>query len=404
MSRQGDLNLSLASRGFGALVGAQFFSALADNALIFALLVFLAQGGMADKGPLLQELFVLPYILLAPFAGPLADRFPKNMMLLTANGIKAAGCSVAVMGANPFVAYAIVGVGACLYSPAKYGILPQMFGHEKLVKANAAMEGGTIAAILIGALLGGFLADNGATLALTACLGFYGLAALLNLFIPKLPSESASLPSPTGMIRDFGSATMRIARFSGTVRASLAGTAAFWGAGASLRLALIAWVPFALGRGDALSVSALMGALSVGIVLGAGAAAKFVPLDKIERSFAAGVLLGPVIILFAWSDTFAIAAALMVFTGILGGFYAIPLNAAVQEAGHDTVGAGRALAVQNLCENSAILCFAGLYAFCAARMSPVGAASVMGVILTLACLATLIASRMKSEETNGKER
>src|SRR6202453_2946917 len=204
---QGD-RAPLWSRGMAAVLAAQFLSAMADNALLFATLALLkARLYPQWTEPLLQEFFVAAYILLAPFAGPFADALPKGRVMLISNGLKLAGSLGICLGVNPFLAYGLVGVGAAMYSPAKYGILSELTSADQLVKANGLMESSTIAAILIGAVAGGTLADWSVPAALALVTGCYGAAALSNLLMPRLPAARgvAKLSAPV-ILGSFGGA------------------------------------------------------------------------------------------------------------------------------------------------------------------------------------------------------
>jgi LPLT family lysophospholipid transporter-like MFS transporter len=369
-----------------AVLAAQFLSALADNALLFGALALLRTDHYpAWTAPLLQEFFVGAYILLAPFAGPIADSMPKGRVMLIANGVKLAGALAMCLGANPFLAYGLVGAGAAAYSPAKYGILAELTSAELLVKANGLMESSTIAAILAGAIAGGTLADwsvPGALAAVTAC---YGAAAAANLLIPRLPAaHPLQTISLRGIVRDFGSAIRTLVRIPDT-RFSMIGTSVFWGAGATLRFLLVAWVPVALGIAGNRMPAYLNAAVAVGIVAGAALAAKFVTLERADRALPAGVLIGLAVCALSATTNVPLAFLVMTAVGACGGFFAVPLNALLQERGHESVGAGHAVAVQNLAENTAILLLVGLYTLAVRAGVPVGAtAAGTGAALSLA--------------------
>lgn len=355
------LHLPLASAPMFALLSAQFVSALADNVLFILVLALIRESGGNGMIPLVQEFFVFAFILLAPFVGPFADSQPKGRVMLLANGIKLLGAAYILAGGNALVGYAIVGAGAAAYSPAKYGILTQFFDPAKLVKANGWLEGSTIAAILLGVVLGGFLADHDMQLALWLAVGLYGLASLLNVFIPRLPPEKAL---------QHGRAWHFLQAFWGDLQAlfelpdarfSLLGTGLFWACGATLRLLLFAWVPVALLIDDTQTPANLMGVVSIGIVIGAALAGSLVKLSSVNRVLFGGVLLGPLILALAFQSGFTASALLLGAIGLAGGYFAIPLNALLQETGHETIGAGRALAVQNFTENSFMLLMVGIY-------------------------------------------
>jgi LPLT family lysophospholipid transporter-like MFS transporter len=256
----------------------------------------------------------------------------------------------------------MAGVGAAAYSPAKYGILSQLFGPDKLVKANGLLEGSTIVAILLGVVVGGWLADQSLAWAFTGVIGVYALAALINLLIPRLPAEHA-LDSFDfgGLLRQFLDSLRTLWRDSDS-RFSLIGTSLFWGTGSTLRLILFAWVPVALGIASNQMPANLMGVVSIGIVIGAALAGLLVKLEKVNRALIGGLLLGPLVLLFAQQTDLISAALLLAAIGAAGGFFVVPLNALLQERGHRSVGAGHALAVQNLWENLAMLSFVGVYA------------------------------------------
>jgi hypothetical protein len=146
-------------KGFYTLLIAQFLSALADNALLFASIALLNDlGAPRWHEPLLREFFVFSYIVLAPFVGPFADALPKGKVMFLSNGIKFLACILALFGLPPLFVYGMVGIGAAAYSPAKYGILTEMLPAHLLIKANAWMEGTTVAAIIFGPIFGAIIA------------------------------------------------------------------------------------------------------------------------------------------------------------------------------------------------------------------------------------------------------
>jgi MFS transporter, LPLT family, lysophospholipid transporter len=388
---------SLGSRGMVAVLAAQFLSAMADNALLFGALVLLRIDRYPDwSAPLLQEFFVGAYILLAPFAGPFADALPKGQVMLISNALKLAGALGMCLGLNPFLAYGLVGLGAAAYSPAKYGILSELVPAELLVKANGLMESSTIAAILAGAIVGGTLADWnvwGALGCVTAC---YAAAAGANLLIPRVaPAHPLNEISFGAIMRDFGVAVRVMVRTADT-RFSMTGTSLFWGTGSTMRFLLVAWVPIALGITNHRMPAYLNGTVAVGIVLGAGLAARFVSLDKADRALPAGVLIGAGLCLLAVTTNLPVAFVVMTLVGACGGFFIVPLNALLQETGRLSVGPGHAIAVQNLAENTVMLLMIGLYTLAEwAGIPIVGIATLFGVALS-AAIAALWVQRVRS--------
>lgn len=398
MSESVRTNTSIWSKGMLSVIVAQFLSAFGDNALLFATLALLKAQFYPDwSQPVLQMVFVGAYILFAPFVGQMADSFAKGRVMMVANGLKLAGAAGVCLGINPFVGYTLVGIGAAAYSPAKYGILGELTTGDKLVKANGLMEASTIAAILLGSVAGGVLADWHVIAALVACALAYAGAVAANLFIPKLvaarPGQSWRL---SAMTRSFFSACVVLWR-NGETRFSLVGTGLFWGAGVTLRFLLVLWVPVALGITDNATPTYLNAMVAVGIVVGAGAAAKLVTLETVSRCMPAGILIGVVVAIFSLQHALLPAYALLLLIGMLGGFFVVPLNALLQERGKKSVGAGNAIAVQNLGENSAMLLMLGLYSLAVLVGVPAVAIGIgFGVLFALAIAALWIWQRRQA--------
>ncbi|EFR4627227.1 lysophospholipid transporter LplT [Salmonella enterica] len=398
MSESVHTNTSIWSKGMLSVIVAQFLSAFGDNALLFATLALLKAQFYPDwSQPVLQMVFVGAYILFAPFVGQIADSFAKGRVMMVANGLKLAGAAGICLGVNPFVGYTLVGIGAAAYSPAKYGILGELTTGDKLVKANGLMEASTIAAILLGSVAGGVLADWHVIAALVACALAYAGAVAANLFIPKLvaarPGQSWRL---SAMTRSFFSACVVLWR-NGETRFSLVGTGLFWGAGVTLRFLLVLWVPVALGITDNATPTYLNAMVAVGIVVGAGAAAKLVTLETVSRCMPAGILIGVVVAILSLQHALLPAYALLLLIGMLGGFFVVPLNALLQERGKKSVGAGNAIAVQNLGENSAMLLMLGLYSLAVLVGVPAVAIGIgFGVLFALAIAALWIWQRRQA--------
>ncbi|EGO7132343.1 lysophospholipid transporter LplT [Salmonella enterica] len=398
MSESVRTNTSIWSKGMLSVIVAQFLSAFGDNALLFATLALLKAQFYPDwSQPVLQMVFVGAYILFAPFVGQIADSFAKGRVMMVANGLKLAGAAGICLGMNPFVGYTLVGIGAAAYSPAKYGILGELTTGDKLVKANGLMEASTIAAILLGSVAGGVLADWHVIAALVACALAYAGAVAANLFIPKLvaarPGQSWRL---SAMTRSFFSACVVLWR-NGETRFSLVGTGLFWGAGVTLRFLLVLWVPVALGITDNATPTYLNAMVAVGIVVGAGAAAKLVTLETVSRCMPAGILIGVVVAILSLQHALLPAYALLLLIGMLGGFFVVPLNALLQERGKKSVGAGNAIAVQNLGENSAMLLMLGLYSLAVLVGVPAVAIGIgFGVLFALAIAALWIWQRRQA--------
>lgn len=394
MNQRISLETPLLSRGMMAVLAAQFLSALADNAILIAAIAIVKAQGLVNLVPLLQESFVAPFILLAPFAGKVADGFPKGRVMLVANLVKFSGALAMVSGINPLTAYGLIGIGAAMYSPAKYGILSQMFGPASLVRANGMMEGSTIVAILAGVLLGGWLADISLAWAFTAVVVSYGLAAFVNLFIPLLPAEKPNSHfHPVVLTRQFF-VSLSVLLKNPDSRFSLLGTSIFWGSGTTLRLMLFAWVPAALLITNNQAPANLMGAVSIGIVLGAATAGVWISLANVNRALIGGLLLGPIIFALAFLHSLTLAAVVMVAIGFCGGLFVVPLNALLQARGHESIGAGNALAVQNFAENISMLIFVGMYSAAMALAIPVTIVCAGFGLILLVFIGALAAYRL----------
>jgi LPLT family lysophospholipid transporter-like MFS transporter len=393
-------------RGFYTILAAQFFSALADNALLFAAIALLASlHAQAWQTPVLQQFFVFSYIVLAPFVGPFADSLPKGRVMFVANAVKLLGCIAMLMGTHPLLAYGLVGVGAAMYSPAKYGILTEYLPHQKLVLANGWMEGLTVAAIILGSILGGLrvsarfagyiferidfpLVDTGIDtppeLAITVILLLYFIAALINLYIPKVAIDhKLQKRNPLFIMQDFWH-SFRLLWRDPLGQVSLAVTTLFWGAGATLRLIVLTWASMAL-RFSLEKATQLTAVVAFGIALGSVLAAKYVSLKRAVRVLPVGIAMGLLVVSMVFVNDWRIAIVLLVLIGAMGGYFVVPMNALLQHRGHLLMGAGHSIAVQNFNENLSILVLLGVYA-----LMIKADASIRGIIITFGLLIAVI--------------
>ncbi|OCG69413.1 lysophospholipid transporter LplT [Gilliamella sp. Occ3-1] len=353
---------SLLNKGMVTTMLAQFFSAFADNAIFFAILAFIKNLHYpAWSQSVLQISFVVPFIILCPFVGQIADSISKGKAMMISNSIKLLGASCICLNINPFVGYFLIGVGAAAYSPAKYGILGELTTGDNLVKANGLIEASTIAAILLGSLAGGHIADFNVGASLLACVLMYGLALITNFFIPKLPAARQNISWQfIGMLKDFVNIIKIIFTNKQNVFAFL-GTSLFWGAGITLRLLLISWVPDVLNIHDNATPTDLYAIVAIGIVIGAGLASTFISINNTLRCIPAGIMMGIAVIAFTLQSNIILSYILLIVIGALGGFFLVPLNAFIQKTGKDLVGAGGVISVQNLSEYLAMMIMLGLY-------------------------------------------
>jgi MFS transporter, LPLT family, lysophospholipid transporter len=368
--------------GFYMIMAAQFFSALADNALLIASIYVLREmQAPQEYEPLLKLFFTLSYVLLAAFVGAFADSMPKWRVMLISNTIKIFGCSVMFFGVHPLAAYAIVGLGAAAYSPAKYGILTEYLPHRLLVVANGWIEGLTVGAIILGTLVGGMLIkpsisqallgfdfplidtgiDTVPEMALTVVSLLYIAAALFNLKVPDTGVDHKVLKkNPLFLLHDFNHC-LRLLWRDKLGQISLATTTLFWGAGATLQFIVIKWAEQALHL-DLSKASMLQGVVAIGVAIGAIMAARMVSMKASVKVIPLGIAMGVIVNVMVFVTDINLAMALMVLIGALSGFFVVPMNALLQHRGHILMGAGHSIAVQNFNENLSILIMTGLYA------------------------------------------
>lgn len=359
-------------------MAAQFFSSLADNALLFvAIDVLVSMNAPASLTPLLKLSFVLFYVLLAAFVGAFADSLPKGRVMFIANLIKVFGCALMFLTVHPLVAYAVVGFGAAVYSPAKYGILTELLPPEKLVAANGWIEGLTVMSIIFGTVLGGALVsvkgselllgfgvpgiDTTSEAAMTVVVVIYLAAALFNLRIPETGARYEHQErNPMKLIADFAncSATLWKDKLG---QISLAVTTLFWGAGATLQLIVLKWAERSLHM-PLDKATSLIGVVAIGVAIGAALAAQVVPLRKSLTVIPMGILMGLVVTIMVFVHDVIVAYPLLALIGFLSGFFVVPMNALLQHRGHVLMSAGHSIAVQNFNENLSILTMLAMYA------------------------------------------
>jgi MFS transporter, LPLT family, lysophospholipid transporter len=399
-------------KGFYTIMAAQFFSSLADNALLIAAIALLKDLHAPNwMTPLLKLFFVLSYVVLAAFVGAFADSRPKGRVMFVTNTIKVLGCITMLIGAHPLIAYGIVGFGAAAYSPAKYGILTELLPPDRLVAANGWIEGTTVGSIILGTVLGGALIsphiaapilrhhiptiNTPAEAAMLVIMVFYVIAALFNL---RIPDTGARYPKqergPIKLITDFADCFLVLWRDK-LGQISLAVTTLFWGAGATLQFIVLKWAEVSLGM--SLSEGAILQAVvAVGVAAGAMIAAAKVPLKKSLSVLPVGIMMGIAVMLMAfytksmfpahWGVYFGrmhvpgyllIAYLFLMIVGGLSGFFVVPMNALLQHRGHVLLSAGHSIAVQNFNENLSVLVMLCLYAVLVWLDVPVSAVIVL---------------------------
>ncbi len=404
--------------GFYTIIAAQFFSSLADQTLIVAAIALLRELHEPTwMTPALRQCFAVSYVVLAPLVGPFADSIAKGRVMLFTNAVKIVGCAMMLLGLHPLVAYAVVGLGAAAYSPAKYGILTELLPAEQLVIANGWIEGTTMGSIILGALLGGTLiSPKVSTLllsfhfplidtvaapmaAIAVIMSIYLVATIFNGFIPDTGVDRrVASKNPFYLIREFSHCvvllwTDRLGQIS------LATTTLFWGAGATLQFIVIAWAERTLGL-TLPQASMLQGVVVIGVAVGAVLAARLVSLRGAVRVLPIGVAMGIVVMTLIFVHRLPVTMLLLVIIGACAGFFVVPMNALLQHRGHVLMGAGHSIAVQNFNENIGILVMVGLYALMERSGLSVNAAIVMFGLFVAASM-LLVAWRHRSNQARG---
>ncbi len=369
-------------KGFYTIMSAQFVSSLADNAVLVAAIELLkTSGAPAWQVPALGSMFALFYVVLAPFLGAFADAVPKGKVMFLANAIKVVGCLMMLFGTHPLMSYAIIGLGAAAYSPAKYGILTELLPNSQLVKANGWVEGLTILSIIFGVVFGGQLVgktvstyllgfdlpvfdtgiDTAPEAAISVIVFFYAIAALFNLRIPRTEAPLQPLPySLTTLVREFSSCNARL--WSDKLgQISLATTTLFWGVLGNVRIIVFAWAAAALGYSTT-QASTLVGVVAIGTAAGAVYASLRMKLDQATSVIPLGIAMGVLLIGLNFITNVYWAAPFFIFLGAIGGYLVVPMNALLQHRGHNLMGAGRSIAVQNFNEQACILAMGAFYA------------------------------------------
>jgi MFS family permease len=388
-------------KGFSTIMSAQFFSSLADNALLVAAVELLRMSqAPAWQVPALAPMFALFYVILAPLVGAFADSIPKGRVMFVSNSIKIAGCLMMLFGSHPLLAYAVVGLGAAAYSPAKYGILTELLPPSQLVKGNGWIEGLTVASIVLGILLGGQLIgprisgqllafdlplfdtgiDTPPEAAIVVILFVYVLAALLNLKIPRTSAPLIPMDHIGALLRDFSRCNARLwGDKLGQI--SLATTTLLWGIFGNLRLIVFAWAAAALGYTTA-QASNLAGVVVIGSILGAVVASMTTRLDRATRVIPLAIAVGFLMIGLVFIRTVAQAVPFLVVMGAICGFLIVPMNALLQHRGHNLMGAGRSIAVQNFNEQACILALGAFYVgMTKFGLTAFGAITVFGLLV-----------------------
>ncbi len=365
------------------LLIAQFLSAFADNAILFTVIAMVMKSAQPASWyvPALQSVFLIAFVLLAPWVGGFADNHSKSRVLIIGNLTKAAGAALLLCNVEPLIAYCLVGVGAAIYSPAKYGILPELAGHEFLVKANSWIEGSTILAILLGMMIGAKVADYSIAWALTGTIVIFIISALTTLF---LPVSIAKKTAPGSALLMFW---REIGLFFTTPRSRFAilGGSLFWAAAATLRVIIVAWAPLVLLSKNASEIAELTLFIAIGIIAGSALVPGLIPLEHLRRARIPAYLMALFIFGLSLTDSIWPARFTLFFIGVMGGMFIVPVNAALQELGQQSIGSGSAVALQGFFQNLTMLAAVGGYTYAASHNAdPVIAMLSLGMLVFMA--------------------
>jgi MFS family permease len=408
-------------KGFFYLISAQFASGLADNALLILGIAFLSEQGYPGWwAPLLKFSFTLSYVFLAPLIGPLADAFSKAKLMACMNALKVVGVAFIFTSFHPVLAFAIAGMAASAYAPAKYGLVTETVPAEQLVKANGWLEVTVVMAVILGTACGGLLVVSKSfvwmstlNLSFIELLGLsletqyagpllsliviYSIAGLLNFGIPSVNIRYVQQSmKPVALFKNFIQSN-RILWQDPVGKLSLAVTTLFWGIGAVVQFAVLLWAKEALDM-PLEQASLLQAVVAFGVIFGAGMAGHYVALHNAYKVLPLGLWLGLSLPALAFSTSLWIAIPLMLITGFAGGMLMVPMNAVLQNRGYTLLTAGRSIAVQGFNENASVMVMLGVYSGLLALELPLQWVMViMGSVMTLGMIYLM---RMASQKTD----
>ncbi len=408
-------------KGFFYLISAQFASGLADNALLILGIAFLNEQGYPGWwAPLLKFSFTLSYVFLAPLMGPLADAFPKAKLMACMNALKVVGVAFIFTSFHPMLAFAIAGMAASAYAPAKYGLVTETVPAAQLVKANGWLEVTVVMAVIMGTACGGLLVASksfawmsalnlsfielwGLSLEtqfagpLLSLIVIYSIAGLLNFGIPNLNIRYAQESMrPIALFKNFIQSN-RILWQDPVGKLSLAVTTLFWGIGAVVQFAVLLWAKEALNM-PLEQASLLQAVVAFGVIFGAGMAGHYVALQNAYKVLPLGLWLGLSLPALAFSTSLWIAIPLMLITGFAGGMLMVPMNALLQNRGYTLLTAGRSIAVQGFNENASVMIMLAIYSGLLALELPLQWVMViMGSVMTMGMIYLM---RMASHKTD----
>lgn len=360
---------------FAALNATQFCSAINDN-IFKLLLVFLL---ITIRGPehsntilsLAGAVFVIPFLIFANVAGTLADRFSKRSIIFITRMIEIIVVSLGVVAIalqSAIGGYAILflmAVQSTLFSPAKYGIIPEIVKKEQISRYNGVMTATTYLAIILGTFLASFLSQithKNFFYASLACVVIAGAGALFSLGIEKTKPQASEKKVSARFISEIYKTLKRAQRIRYLFIVILFG-AYFLFLGAYTQLNII---PFAF---QSLGLSEIQGGYlflmtAIGIGLGSFFAGRLAGQD-VELGFvplAAFGITAVLIALYYFHTQFYVVVSLLIVLGILGGFYIVPIDAFIQAAS-PSEDRGQNVATANFISFLGVVIASGLLAF-----------------------------------------
>jgi MFS family permease len=390
-------------KGFYFLIGAQFASGLADNALLILGIYFLKEQGYPGWwAPLLKFSLILAYVLLASVVGPLADAFPKSRLMAGMNALKIVGVLLLCVGVQPMCAFAVIGLAASVYAPAKYGLATESVSARWLVRANAWIEVSMVLSVIFGIALGGALtglSEASASVdllihtqtlpAMAVVVGVYLVAAVLNLGLMPMGRRSNLVPFTWQAIRvsSFWQSNQKLWRDPlGGV--SLYVTTLYWGVGAVMQFAVLVWAQSSLGM--SLKLGAYLQALvALGVIAGAYMAGRSFKLHSARQALPWGLLLAVLLPVMVMITDLWIAIPLLLCVGVAGGMLLVPMNALLQHRGIQVLSSGRSIAVQGFNENLCVLLMLAAYSALLAFGMPLSFIMLLLAVVLFAGIAPL---------------
>ncbi len=344
------------------LIISQFFAAVGDNMIIYIIInIVKCYNYPHYYVPLAQTFFLVPYLLFSSILGRITDKYPKTHVLKVGNLVKLISMVLLFNIANPIVVYFIIGCGAAIYTMPKYGLLPWLCNEEEyLVKYNSWMEATTIVAILCGGITGGFLVNYSLKFSIVLSFIVFIISIVFSFGIPKdMPKKELKLNDfIISFIKDF-----QILFSNSISKFAIMGTSSFWMVATVFRMIFIMWLQLRWSLTNTSYISLFFSLTGIGLILGSFIVPYFISMQRIHRIFYGGYGVALMLSSFLIIKSFILVIISLLFIGVFGAVFVVPLNACLQKIGYTTIGTGRAVACQNMMENSAMLIGMSIYSY-----------------------------------------